>query len=51
MINDTFNKNTNCNNFPTEFIINNESITYPIQISNLFNNSFANVCVAPEDHR
>ena len=36
-------KNKNCNNFPTEFRINNESITYPIQISNLFNDYFANV--------
>ena len=33
----------NCNDFLTEFIINNESITDPIQISNLFDNYFANV--------
>ena len=43
MINDILHKNKNVNNFPTEFIINNESITDPIQISNLFNNYFANV--------
>ena len=43
MINDTLHKKKNCNDFPTEFRINNESITDPIQISNHFNNYFANV--------
>ena len=43
MINDTLHKNKNCNDFLTEFRIYNESITYPIQISNLLNNYFANV--------
>ena len=38
-----FIKRKNCNDFPTEFRINNESITDPIQISNHFNNYFANV--------
>ena len=42
MINDTLHKKKNCNKFPTEFRINNESITDPIQISNHFNNYFAN---------
>ena len=43
MINDTLHKKKFVNDFPTEFIIHNESITDPIQISNLFNNYFANV--------
>ena len=45
MINDTLHKKKNCNDFPTEFIINNESITDPIQISNILNNYFANVAL------
>ena len=43
MINDTLHKRKNCNDFPTEFRINNESITDTIQISNHYNNYFANV--------
>ena len=42
MINDALHKK-NLNDFPAEFMINNESIADPIQISNLFNNYFANV--------
>ena len=43
MINDTLHKKKNCNYFPTEFIIHNESMTDPIQISNILNKYFANV--------
>ena len=42
-INETLNRNRKSNDFPLEFIINNESITDTKDIANHFNNFFSNI--------
>ena len=42
-INETLNRNRKSNDFPLEFIVNNESITDTKDIANHFNNCFSNI--------
>ena len=42
-INETLNRNRKSNDFPLEFIVNNESITDTKDIANHFNNFFSNI--------
>ena len=42
-INETLNRNRRSNDFPLEFIVNNESITDTKDIANHFNNFFSNI--------
>ena len=43
IINETLNRNRKSNDFPLEFIVNNESITDINDIANHFNNFFSNI--------